>query len=137
LSYLVDTNVISELRQKKPNRGVVEWLASRPRDTLYLSTLTLGELRKGVERLAESPRKYALRDWLETELPDYFRGRLLAVDTQVADRWGYLLAKASRPVPAIDSLLAATASAHNLSFVSRNTKDVEGLGVELINPWNF
>lgn len=137
MSYLIDTNVISELRQKRPNAGVVEWFVSRPQDTLYLSTLTLGELRKGIERLAESPRKYSLKDWLETELPNYFRGRLLAVDELVADRWGFLLAKASRPLPAIDSLLAATALAHNLTFVSRNTKDVADLGVELVNPWDF
>ncbi len=74
-------------------------------------------------------------DWLETELPAFFAGRILPVDAAVADRWGHMVAKAGRPVPAIDSLLAATAQQHGLILVTRNLRDVANLGVEVVNPW--
>ena len=135
MSYLVDTNVLSELRRKQPQLEVVAWFAQRPRQTLYLSVLTLGEIRKGIERLGAA-RQQPLLDWLEVELPNYFLGRLLAVDTHTADRWGRLLASAGRPLPAVDSLLAATALQHDLTLVTRNTADFAGSGVRLINPWN-
>ena len=135
MSYLVDTNVLSELRRKQPQPEVVAWFTQRPRQTLYLSVLTLGEIRKGIERL-EAARQQPLLDWLEVELPNYFLGRLLAVDAQTADRWGRLLASAGRQLPAVDSLLAATALQHDLTLVTRNTVDFAGTGVRLINPWN-
>lgn len=135
MSYLVDTNVLSELRRKQPQPEVVAWFAQRPRQTLYLSVLTLGEIRKGIERLDDVVRQQPLLDWLEVELPNYFLGRLLAVDAQIADRWGRLLGNAGRPLPAVDSLLAATALQHDLTLVTRNTTDFEGTGVRLINPW--
>ena len=135
MSYLVDTNVLSELRRKQPQPEVVSWFAGRPRQTLYLSVLTLGEIRKGIERLKDVARQQPLLDWLEVELPNYFLGRLLVVDAQTADRWGRLLANAGRPLPAVDSLLAATALQHDLTLVTRNTADFEGTGVRLINPW--
>ena len=135
MSYLLDTNVLSELRRKTPNAGVVEWFAQRPASTLYLSVLTLGELRKGVEGMADASRRTALLDWLEAELPIFFTGRILPIDVQVADRWGRLVAAAGRPVPAIDSLLAATAAHHGLSLVTRNVRDFADFGLEVINPW--
>ena len=135
MSYLVDTNVLSELRRKQPQPAVVAWFAQRPRQTLYLSVLTLGEIRKGIERL-EAARQQPLLDWLEVELTKYFLGRLLAVDAHTADRWGRLLGSAGRPLPAVDSLLAATALQHDLTLVTRNTADFAGTGVRLINPWN-
>ena len=135
MSYLVDTNVLSELRRKQPQPEVVVWFTQRPRQTLYLSVLTLGEIRKGIERLGAA-RQQPLLDWLEVELPNYFLGRLLAVDAQTADRWGRLLVSAGRPLPAVDSLLAATALQHDLTLVTRNTADFAGTGVRLINPWN-
>jgi predicted nucleic acid-binding protein len=135
LSYLVDTNVLSELRRKQPQPEVVAWFTQRPRQTLYLSVLTLGEIRKGIERLGAA-RQQPLLDWLEVGLPNYFLGRLLAVDAHTADRWGRLLASAGRPLPAVDSLLAATAMQHDLTLVTRNTADFGGTGVRLINPWN-
>jgi predicted nucleic acid-binding protein len=135
LSYLIDTNVLSELRRKQPQPEVVAWFTQRPRQTLYISVLTLGEIRKGIERLAPV-RQQPLLDWLEVELPNYFLGRLLAVDAQTADRWGRLLGSAGRPLPAIDSLLAATALQHDLTLVTRNTADFEDTGVRLINPWS-
>lgn len=136
MSYLLDINVLSELRRKAPNAGVVTWFSPRPASTLFLSVLTLGELRKGVEGLADTDRRAALLDWLEAELPIFFTGRILPVDAQVADRWGRLVATASRPLPAIDSLLAATAAHHGLSLVTRNVRDFADLGLEVINPWS-
>lgn len=135
MSYLIDTNVLSELRRKMPNAGVVEWFSRRPTSTLYLSVLTLGELRKGVEGVTDANRRRALLDWLETELPNYFAGRILSVNAQVADRWGRMVAAAGRPVPAVDSLLGATAAHHDLSLVTRNVRDFADLGLDVINPW--
>ncbi|MGB0129831.1 MAG: type II toxin-antitoxin system VapC family toxin [Rhodocyclaceae bacterium] len=135
MSYLLDTNVLSELRRKAPNAGVVEWLGQRPASSLFLSVLTLGEIRKGVETVVEAPRRMALVDWLEADLPAFFVGRILPVDAKVADRWGRLVASAKRPLPAIDSLLAATALHHGLSFVTRNERDFADFGLEVINPW--
>ena len=135
MSYLIDTNVLSELRRKTPSAGVAAWISPRPPATLYLSVLTLGEIRKGIDALADKARKIKLIDWLETELPAFFTGRILPVDAQVADRWGRLLGAAGRPLPAIDSLLAATALAHDLILVTRNVKDYAGLGLQIIDPW--
>jgi predicted nucleic acid-binding protein len=133
--YLIDTNVISELRRREPEPRVVEWFQQRPAAQLYLSVLTLGEIRRGVERLEAGERQQALRTWLEQELPGFFSGRLLPIDEAIAQRWGHLMAQMGRPLPAIDSLLAATAMEHNLVLVTRNLKDVAGLPVALANPW--
>ena len=135
MSYLLDTNVLSELRRKTPDAAVLEWFARRPASTLYLSVLTIGELRKGIEGVSDANRRMALTDWLETDLPAFFAGRILPVDTQVADRWGRLLSVAGRPLPAIDSLLAASAAQHGLSMVTRNSRDFADLGLDVINPW--
>ena len=135
MSYLVDTNVLSELRRRQPDAAVVAWMQQRPRQSLYLSVLTLGEIRKGIEQLQDTRRRQSLIDWLEVELPHYFAGRLLSVDALTADRWGHLMAAAGRPLAAIDGLLAATALQHQLTLVTRNTRDFAGLGVALINPW--
>lgn len=119
-----------------PHPGVLHWFKERPASTLFLSVLTLGEIRKGIEAISELNRRQVLLDWLETDLTAFFTGRILAVDIAVADRWGRLVARAGRPLPAIDSLLAATALEHDLVLVTRNTKDFEALGISLINPWN-
>lgn len=135
MSYLVDTNILSELRRREPNPGVVEWFAQRPVTTLRLSVLTLGEIRKGIAALPDDERKLKLLDWLEVELPSFFSGRILPVDAIVADRWGLLMAQAGRPRIAIDSLLAAIALTHGLKLVTRNTRDFDFPGLEVINPW--
>lgn len=137
MSYLLDTNVISELRKKEPNPRVVNWVSERPSALLYLSVLTLGELRKGVEASQDSVRKSSLRDWLELELPSFFAGRILNIDSNVADNWGRIVAHAGRPIPVIDSLLAATASEFGFTFITRNKRDFECLGVDVINPWEL
>ena len=135
MSYLIDTNVLSELKKKDPSPLVKEWLLNKNSGTLFLSCLTIGEIRKGVERLPNSEKKQKLSDWLEVDLPQFFTGRILPVDNEVADHWGHLMAKVNRPLPTIDSLLAATAQAHRLTLVTRNTKDLSETGVDLFNPW--
>ena len=136
MSYLIDTNIMTELRPKVPDARLVHWISQRPAGTLYLSVLALGEIRKGIEAMADPQRRLVLLDWLETELPAFFSGRILPIDAAVADRWGRIVAQAGRPLPAIDSLLAATASQHGLILVTRNLRDMQGLGVQILSPWD-
>lgn len=135
MSYLLDTNVVSELVRAKPDAAVLKWFEGVPDQALHLSVLSLGEIRKGIELLQDGARKEKLRLWLEQELTNWFEGRLLPVSAPVADRWGRLLAEAKRPLPAIDSLLAATALHHELRLVTRNVGDFRFIGLEIINPW--
>lgn len=135
MSYLIDTNVLSELRRKQADARVVAWVQARPRQSLYLSVLSLGEIRKGIEGVADAAFRQTLTDWLEVDLPNWFVGRLLDIDAQVADRWGRVQASAGRTLPAIDGLLVATALQHDLTLVTRNTKDFAGLNLRLIDPW--
>lgn len=135
MSYLLDTNVISETIRNQPDKSVIKWFEQIPSEALFVSVLTLGEIRKGIEGLADKKRREKLRIWLEHELAAWFEGRILTVDIAVADRWGRLLADAGRPVPTIDSLLAATALHHELRLVTRNASDFSYAGLEVINPW--
>jgi predicted nucleic acid-binding protein len=134
--YLIDTNVISELRRREPEPRVVQWFERKPAGLLYMSVLSLGEIRRGVENLHASERQQALRAWLEEDLPAFFAGRLLPIDAAVAHRWGRLQAEMARPLPAIDSLLAATALEHRLVLITPNLKDLAGLPVLVANPWD-
>ncbi len=136
MSYLLDTNVISELVRPKPAKIVLTWFENIPSEALHISVLTLGEIRKGIERMPDGARREKLRLWLEHELADWFGNRVLPVDIAVADRWGRLIAQMGRPVPSIDSLLAATALHHELRLVTRNQKDFDYPGLEVINPWD-
>jgi toxin FitB len=102
---------------------------------LYLSVVSLGEIRKGVDRLPASTRRVRLTAWLEHDLPAWFGARLLSIDGAVADRWGRLLAASERSLPAIDSLLAATAIVHGLSMVTRNAADFDIPGLHVVDPW--
>lgn len=135
MSYLLDTNVISELVRHKPAKAVLAWFENIPSEALHISVLTLGEIRKGVEQMPDGAHREKLRLWLEHNLADWFETRVLPVDIQVADRWGKLIAQIGRPVPSIDSLLAATALHHELRLVTRNQKDFDYPGLEVINPW--
>lgn len=136
MSYLLDTNIISELARAKPEPRVTRWLVEIPIESLFLSVITLGELRRGVEHLPAGARREKLRRWLERDLRDWLDSRLLPIDAKVADRWGRLVAAAPRTPPAIDSLLAATALEHDLRLVTRNERDFEFPGLTVINPWN-
>jgi hypothetical protein len=135
MSYLLDTNILSETVRRNPNKGVIAWLNQLPGEALYVSVLTLGEIRKGIETIADKKRREKLRLWLEHELPEWFEGRVLPVDLAVADRWGRLLAEVGRPVPTTDSLLAATALHNELRLVTRNSADFDYPGLEVINPF--
>ena len=137
MSYLLDTNVISELVRPKPAKAVLAWFENIPSEALHISVLTLGEIRKGVEQMPDGARREKLRLWIEHDLADWFETRILPVDIQVADRWGRLIAQMGRPVPSIDSLLAATALHHELRLVTRNQKDFDYPGLEIINPWGL
>lgn len=135
MSYLLDTNVLSELVKKKPDAKVIAWFDGVPDDSLYVSVLSIGEIRKGVESVSDAARKEKLRVWLEHTLPDWFEGRVLPVDEEVAEQWGRMLAEVNRPVAAIDSLLAATALHYDLRMVTRNAQDFLFPGLEVIDPW--
>jgi predicted nucleic acid-binding protein len=136
MSYLLDTNVISELVRPKPAKAVLAWFENIPSEALHISVLTLGEIRKGVEQMPDGARREKLRLWLEHDLAGWFETRVLPIDIQVADCWGRLIAQMRRPVPSIDSLLAATALHHELRLVTRNQKDFDYSGLEVINPWS-
>ncbi|MBZ5682056.1 MAG: type II toxin-antitoxin system VapC family toxin [Acidobacteriia bacterium] len=136
--FLLDTNCISEVVRSKPERRVLEWMAAADESLLYLSVLTLGEIRKGVAGLPQSKRRTRLESWLELELGARFSGRILPVDAAVADRWGLLSAEAKRngrSLSAIDGLLAATALHHNLTIVSRNVSDFANTQAPVLSPW--
>jgi predicted nucleic acid-binding protein len=136
--FLLDTNCVSELVRSKPEPRVMDWMRVVDESLLYLSVLTLGEIRKGAAILPQSKRRTYFESWLELDLQVRFSGRILAIDDAVADRWGWLTAEAQRKgkaILAIDGLLAATALHHNLTIVSRNTSDFAGTQVPILNPW--
>jgi predicted nucleic acid-binding protein len=135
MSYLLDTNIISELVRAKPAKAVLAWFDDVPSEALHISVLTLGEIHKGIEQMEESARREKLRMWLEHDLVAWFDKRVLPIDVAVADRWGRLVARIGRPVPSIDSLLAATALYHELRLVTRNVKDFNYPGLDVVNPW--
>jgi toxin FitB len=135
LSFLIDTNVVSELGRKNPDRHVVAWANSIGAAELYLSVLTLGEIAKGAASLArrDAVRGAALSRWLEG-LRLQYAGRIIAVDGEIAEAWGRLAA--GRSIPVIDTLLAATALVRGMTLVTRNVRDVGGASITLLNPWN-
>ena len=136
--FLLDTNCIFELVRPKPEPRVLEWMEAVDETLLYLSVLTVGEIRKGLAGLTQSKRRTLLENWLEVELQPRFSGRIMPIDTAIADRWGLLTAEAKRngkPLSIIDGLLAATALQHNLTVVSRNISDFANTHVPVLNPW--
>lgn len=138
--YLLDTNVVSEFnRAQMPHPRVVQWFERTPESQFRISVLTLAEIEKGILILDEGKKRRDLQQWFEGELQARFSGRILPIDEAVASQWARFIApllKQGRPLPTIDSLLMATALAHGLTLVTRNTKDFSALGVDLMNPWN-
>jgi predicted nucleic acid-binding protein len=138
MTFLLDTNVVSEWTKPRPNPGVIAWLAEVDEDRTFLSVITLMELRYGVERMSLGTRKKRLHEWLELELPLRFEGRVLAIDASVADTCGRIVASrevAGHRIEAMDAVVAATAEVHGLTLVTRNVKDFPSLRLELLNPW--
>ena len=138
MSFLLDTNVISELVKARPNHGVVAWLAGVDEDQVFISVVTLAELHYGIEPMATGRRRNQLRQWLLEDLPLRFEGRVLSIDHSIADTWGKVVARseaAGRPMGALDAFIAATAEAHDLTLITRNVSDFETSIKAIINPW--
>ena len=140
MNYLLDTNVISELVTRQPDANVIRWIESIAPQNVYLSVITVGELKKGIEKLPDSRRKTALEAWLSHDLLVRFQDHLLPLDTPIMLAWGALVARMEaigKPMPAIDSLIAATTLHHSLTLATRNTGDFEHAEIMLLNPWEF
>jgi len=138
VSFLLDTNVVSEWTKARPNPGVIEWLHQADEDRVFLSVITLAELRFAVDRLPAGARRQRLDAWLRDDLPLRFESRLVPIDVSIADTCGRITAeaeKARRTVAAMDALLAATAIARGLTLVTRNVGDFQGLVPALATPW--
>ena len=138
MKYLLDTCLISELVKKEPNPAVVKWLDEQDEQSLFLTVLNLGELQKGISKLPVGERKDELQAWVALDLVERFTGRILEIDLETALLWGKLQGEseqAGEKLPVMDSLIAATATAHGLVVVTRNVKDLERCGVRIFNPW--
>jgi predicted nucleic acid-binding protein len=134
MTYLLDTNVVSEIHKRRPDRSVLDWLVETLPYERHLSVLTLGELRRWVERRRrrDEVAAAALEQWVGELVVSYGR-RIVPITSQIADRWGHL--GVANPVAVVDGLLAATALVHNWTLVTRNTADVDGTGVRTLNPF--
>ena len=138
MSFLLDTNAVSEWVKPRPNPGLIGWMESIDEDRVFISVISLAELRYGVERLAAGSRRRRLEEWLGQELPLRFEDRILPIDTRVAEVWGRTVSRseaAGRPISSMDAFLAATAETHQLTLVTRNVSDFPLLKA-VLNPWN-
>jgi len=138
MKFLLDTCVISEALRPRPSVKVIQWIEKEEESNFHISVLTIGELHKGIEKMVDSRRKEELHNWVDNDLNERFRNRILNIDMHVAIQWGKIQGiaeKSGKTMPAIDSLIAATALTHHLTVVTRNTADMEESGVALLNPW--
>jgi len=138
MTYLIDTNIVSEMSRPKPDTRVVAWLAAREPEDRFISVITAGELETGILRLPPGKRRNALRKWLEQTVLADFHGAILPVSLDVARAWSELAATAiriGRPLQTSDGLIAATALVHGLILATRNAKDFEGRGIKVSDPW--
>jgi predicted nucleic acid-binding protein len=136
--FLLDTNIPSELVRQQPEPKVRTWVAAQDLDTLFISAVSFGELRKGIVLRSPGKRRTELESWIEADLSTLFSGRTLAVTRSIAERWGILDAErqlAGKPLNMADGMIAATALEYDFTVVTRNVKDFVGLGVTLLNPW--
>lgn len=137
MSYLLDTCVISELVKPSPNQQVIDWLENMPDEQLFLSVISFGEIRKGINKLPKSKKKNQLESWLKSLL-EYYQDRILPISLEVAGNWGVMQAEADasgKSLASIDSLIAATAQTHQMHIVTRNVSDFNQASVTVINPW--
>lgn len=138
MSFLLDTNVVSEWTKPRPNPGVMAWLSHAQEDQVFLSVVTVAELRYGIERLPQGRRRRELDKWLQSELPNRFDQRIILIDGAVCDEWGRISARTEsrgRRLHAMDALIAATAVVHGLTLVTRNAQDFHTALQAVLNPW--
>ena len=137
--FLLDTNVVSDLRKARPNEGLVEWIDAVDESKLFLSVITIGELRIGIEMQQDKKKRADLETWLVSDLMERFEGRILPFDLSVAERWGRIEGRArsgSGKLPVVDSFTAATAIHHDLTLVTNNESDFARTGAAVLNPWS-
>ncbi|HEY1948478.1 MAG TPA: type II toxin-antitoxin system VapC family toxin [Bryobacteraceae bacterium] len=138
MNYLLDTNVVSEWIKPRPDPGVIKWLAEADEDRVFLSVITLAEVRYGIERMAMGAQRDHLGVWLRDELTGRFEGRILPVDPAVAEAWGQLIARAQatgRTLGIMDGFVSAIAALHQMTVVTRNVTHFRDLGHPVFNPW--
>ena len=139
MNFLLDTNVVSEWTKPRPSAGVIAWLAEADEDRIFISVITIAELRHGIERLPAGARRNRLDTWLKEQVPLRFEERLLAVAVDTANVWGRVMAQGQaagyRP-GTMDAFIAATVLRHDMTLVTRNVSDFAPLGIRLVNPWN-
>lgn len=138
MNYLLDTCVISELIKKNPSPKVVKWISKAEETNLFISVLTIGEIHKGIEKLPESKKKEKLHKWVNYDLKERFKNRIIDFDLQTATAWGKTQAHSEllgKAMPTIDGLIAATGISYEFTVVTRNTPDMEISGATLFNPW--
>ena len=137
MNFLLDTNAVSEWVKQRPNPGLIRWMESADEDRLFLSVISLAELRYGVERMAAGARRSRLEQWLRDELPLRFGGRILAIDASIAEAWGRIVSRSEalgRPIGAMDAFLSATSEIYRLTLVTRNVSHFP-LVKAVVNPW--
>ena len=138
MNFLLDTNVVSEWVKPNPDAKLVKWLAQAKEDHVFISVITLAELRRGTARIAQGRRRSQLETWLQNDLPQRFNGRILTIDAAVADAWGELVAERDligRPIAAMDAFIAAITRVHDLTLVTRNVADFSPSLKKILNPW--
>ncbi len=140
MKYLLDTNIISELISKTPNKNVVNFILKLEEDSLYLSVITIGEIKAGIEKLDNGKKKEKLLNWLEKDLLTRFENRIIDIDKEVMLQWGFITAKLKKegkPLPIMDSLIDSIAQAKNLVLLTRNEKDFKDFDIKIINPFKI
>ena len=139
MSFLLDTCVISEFIAPRRDENVVKWIDSIPEEMAFLSAVSVGEIRRGIESTTNVRRRDVLKNWLENDLLIRFQNRILPLDVDVLLAWGQLtgsLDKAGQPMPIMDSLIAATGIHHQLTIATRDIRDFRNAGVRVVNPWS-
>ncbi len=138
MAYLIDTNVVSETLKPRSERRVVDWIGRQMANDLFLASISLGELVRGVRRIRDRTRSERFQRWIDSDLAAQFQGRILPFDRETAVIWGEIMGdgdRVGRPKPMVDAQIAAVARRHGLTLVTRNTRDFVGMEVVLLDPW--
>ena len=136
MNYLLDTNVISEMHKSYCDPKVKAFTDEISWENMFISSISIGELCYGVEKLPAGKKKHDLTIWLHTKLPEWFKGRIISLDMDVMAEWGRIRARTNRTMPVLDSLIASAAITHHMTLVTRNSRDFQDIeGIMLINPW--